>query len=64
MCKVKSRKFGQWLESKTPESRMEYVACRNELREKVKECKRESYERWGQKVSDSFTENKKLFWRR
>ena len=61
MCKEKRKKSENWLESKTVESRREYVACRNELREKVKECKRVCDVKWGQKVSESFSENKKLF---
>lgn len=39
LCKEKRSKFEQWLESKTVESRREYVRCRNRVREKVKECK-------------------------
>ena len=63
LCKEKRSKFEQWLESKTVESRREYVRCRNRVREKVKECKLESDERWGQIVSENFSENKKLFWK-
>ena len=53
LCKEKRSKFEQWLESKTVESRREYVRCRNRVRVKVKECKLESDERWEQIVSES-----------
>ena len=61
--KEKIRKFKIMLASKTEESREEYKRSRNKMKHKVNQCKRESDESWGQKISVDFKENKKLFWR-
>ena len=63
MRKEKRRAYEIWLESKTEESREEFRRCRNKLKHKVTQLKRQSDERWGKKVSEDFKENKKLFWR-
>ena len=58
-CKKKKSEFVQWLESKTVKSRGEYVRCRNNLRMKVKKCKRENIKKCGPIVFQRSTDNNK-----
>ena len=60
---VKKRAYERWLQKKDDVTYEYYKGERNRVKRMVKEAKLRADERWGQKMTESFGENKKMFWK-
>ena len=60
---VKKRAYERWLQKKDDVTYEYYKGERNRVKRIVKEAKLRADERWGQKMTESFGENKKMFWK-
>lgn len=59
----KGKLFNRWLKDKNGVVREEYKRKNREVKAKVRELKERADERWSERVSACFRENKKMFWK-
>ena len=60
---VKKLAYEKWLQRSDEVTYDCYRRERNRVKRMVKEAKVRADERWGQKMTDNFEENKKMFWK-
>ena len=59
----KRRAYEEWLQMSTSDAYEVYKEKRREVKNLVKRAKRQADERWGVRVSEKFSESKKVFWK-
>ena len=55
--------YKMWLQNKCRESYERYKFERNEVKRAVRRAKKEADMRWGEKLVENFSSNKRIFWR-
>ena len=55
--------YKMWLQSKCRDSYERYKCVRNEVKRAVRRAKKEADVRWGEKLVEDFSSNKRMFWR-
>ena len=63
LVKCKREMYVVWLQNKCPQLYERYKSIRNEVKRVVRRAKREADVRWGERLVEDFTSNKKMFWR-
>ena len=63
LVKSKREVYMVWLQNKCPQSYERYKRIRNEVKREVRRAKREADLRWGERLVEDFTSNKRMFWR-
>jgi len=63
LVKEKKEAFNRYMQSREDRRWEEYKRKCKEVKRKVREEKRRADERWGEKISRNFRENKKQFWK-
>ena len=63
LVQEKRRLYERWLQERREELKQLYKLKSREVKRKVKELKRRAGDRWGQKLTENFRENKRLFWK-
>ena len=63
LVKAKKWEYQKWLQSRTREAYERYKCVRNEVKRAVRQAKKEADVRWGEKLMDDFSRNKRMFWK-
>ena len=63
LVRNKRELYKVWLQNRCSENYDRYKVVRNEVKRAVRSAKREAGRRWGEKLVEDFSTNKKMFWR-
>ena len=63
LVRYKKDMYKRWLQNKCNETYERYKVVRNEVKRAVRRAKKEADVRWGEKLVEDFSSNKKMFWR-
>ena len=63
LTKKKRDMYRVWLQNRDRQTYDRYKDVRKEVKRAVRRAKRDANERWGMKLAEDFSSNKKMFWR-
>ena len=63
LVRMKRNMYEAWLQDKCNENYERYKVVRNEVKRAVRRAKKQADDRWGEKLVEDFSSNKRMFWR-